>query len=211
MALRITSRAVSSEVSSAATKISVFRNRLCEARQRMRVSLNRYGLLHGARELQLIEARRAAGLWAEYFYNKEPIQPDQRVALFTESASEWLKIFESLRQVLSRWAELAEQPISKRRKFLALEKSPLRKGELLFEVDIDPQTEQPFSQFIASSLADLLWVQCGLSIAAQVGHRQCAQCDKFFEVHPGSGRSDKRFCSVACRMRGYRMRKSAVS
>jgi hypothetical protein len=37
--------------------------------------------------------------------------------------------------------------------------------------------------------------------------RACVQCRKWFTLEAGRGRSDKEYCSNACRMRAYRKRK----
>jgi hypothetical protein len=39
--------------------------------------------------------------------------------------------------------------------------------------------------------------------------RTCVQCRKWFTLEAGRGRSDKEYCSNACRMRAYRKRKGS--
>lgn len=81
-------------------------------------------------------------------------------------------------------------------------------GSLTYQVKMDPESGEVHSEMIASSLAQLLDVQWGMSVAVNVMHRQCAECPAWFAVHPGSGRPEKQFCSDACRMRAYRKRKA---
>jgi hypothetical protein len=52
-----------------------------------------------------------------------------------------------------------------------------------------------------------LWVQLLLAIDGNLNLRGCVQCRKWFTLEAGRGRSDKEYCSNACRMRAYRKRK----
>jgi hypothetical protein len=56
-------------------------------------------------------------------------------------------------------------------------------------------------------LKDALYAQLLLAIAGNVDLRACVQCRKWFTLEAGRGRSDKEYCSNACRMRAYRKRK----
>lgn len=62
--------------------------------------------------------------------------------------------------------------------------------------------------FEPECLLDGLWFQFALAIRGQIEHRQCVVCAAWFEIATGSGRRDKRYCSVACQMRAYRKRKA---
>jgi hypothetical protein len=86
--------------------------------------------------------------------------------------------------------------------------NPIIGGRLSLQLKLDEATGVIRSEMIASSLADLVRIQLGVSVAANVVHRQCAECTTWFAVHPMSGRPDKIYCSNACRMRAYRKRKS---
>jgi hypothetical protein len=57
------------------------------------------------------------------------------------------------------------------------------------------------------SLINALWAQFLLAIDGNVNLGACVQCRKWFTLEPGRGRSDKEYCSNACRMRAYRKRK----
>jgi hypothetical protein len=52
-----------------------------------------------------------------------------------------------------------------------------------------------------------LLVQLILAIDGNLNLRGCIQCRKWFTLEAGRGRSDKEYCSNACRMRAYRKRK----
>jgi len=58
-----------------------------------------------------------------------------------------------------------------------------------------------------SSLVEALWAQLILAIDGNVNLGACVQCRKWFTLEAGRGRSDKEYCSNACRMRAYRQRK----
>ena len=57
------------------------------------------------------------------------------------------------------------------------------------------------------SLIHALWAQFLLAIDGNLNLRACVQCRKWFTLEAGRGRSDKEYCSNACRMRAYRKRK----
>jgi hypothetical protein len=57
------------------------------------------------------------------------------------------------------------------------------------------------------NLIHALWAQLLLAIDGNLNLRSCVQCRKWFTLEAGRGRSDKEYCSDACRMRAYRKRK----
>ena len=59
------------------------------------------------------------------------------------------------------------------------------------------------------SLVQALWAQLVLAIDGNLNLGACVQCHKWFTLEAGRGRSDKAYCSNACRMRAYRKRKSS--
>jgi hypothetical protein len=59
------------------------------------------------------------------------------------------------------------------------------------------------------SLLHALYSQVLLAIDGNVNLGACVQCRKWFTLDAGQGRSDKQYCSNACRMRAYRKRKTS--
>jgi hypothetical protein len=59
------------------------------------------------------------------------------------------------------------------------------------------------------NLLHALWAQFILAIDGNANLSACVQCRKWFTIEAGRGRSDKAYCSNACRMRAYRKRKSS--
>ena len=59
------------------------------------------------------------------------------------------------------------------------------------------------------NLYDALYSQLLLAIDGNVNLGTCVQCRKWFTLEAGRGRSDKQYCSDACRMRAYRKRKTS--
>jgi hypothetical protein len=55
---------------------------------------------------------------------------------------------------------------------------------------------------------DALWIQLTLAIDGNQNLRPCAECHSWFPIESGGARSDKEYCSDACRMRAYRRRKT---
>lgn len=72
-----------------------------------------------------------------------------------------------------------------------------RETDMAWELSLNP-----------NGLLNALWLQFAYAIAGGIQHRACIVCNAWFEVAPGRGRREKRFCSDACRMRAYRNRKS---
>jgi hypothetical protein len=60
------------------------------------------------------------------------------------------------------------------------------------------------------SLAQALYSQLILAIDGKLNLRACVECREWFTLEAGRGRSDKEYCSDACRMRAYRKRKGSA-
>jgi hypothetical protein len=58
------------------------------------------------------------------------------------------------------------------------------------------------------TLLQALWLQFGLAVAGHKTYRRCSVCQDWFEVSPGAARTNRRFCSVACKNRAYRDRQA---
>jgi len=72
----------------------------------------------------------------------------------------------------------------------------------------DPLSGSARLSILPHTLLHALWVQLVLAIDGNVSLRACVQCRKWFTLEAGRGRSDKEYCSDACRMRAYRKRKA---
>lgn len=59
---------------------------------------------------------------------------------------------------------------------------------------------------VPHSLIGALWLQLARAIEGDKQYRQCAACMKWFELSPDIARTNRIFCSNACRSRGYRER-----
>ena len=57
------------------------------------------------------------------------------------------------------------------------------------------------------TLLDALWTKLALAIDGSESLRTCVECKEWFTIKSGQGRSDKKYCSNACRMRTYRKHK----
>jgi hypothetical protein len=71
----------------------------------------------------------------------------------------------------------------------------------------DPLSASPRLCIRPESLYHALRAQLLLAIDGNQNLRACVQCRKWFTLEAGHGRSDKQYCSDACRMRAYRKRK----
>jgi hypothetical protein len=71
-----------------------------------------------------------------------------------------------------------------------------------------PEKNELSLELVPHDLLDAIWLQLAQAITKNYGYRQCDECLTWFEVAPGKGRPEKRFCSNACSMRAYRKRKA---
>lgn len=132
--------------------------------------------------------------------------------LIAEPASLWLAAFERIRFFLAQWSEMEARGARKEMKqFLDQTFNHDLHASLSLQVKMDTAGDEPRTEIIANSLRQLVDAQWSMSLAADVHHRQCAECPNWFAVHPGSGRPEKAYCSDACRMRAYRKRKHVAS
>ena len=61
--------------------------------------------------------------------------------------------------------------------------------------------------FVPSGLGGAIWLQFAEAIRGNVVYRACETCGGTIEVSGTANRSDRRFCSAACRSKAYRGRK----
>lgn len=170
---------------------------------------HRYGLLRFGKSKINIPRDRAANIIDAFDWTPIDEDGDGDIYLHAEPASKWLQSISLHQTNIADWEPIRQEGNPYKMKgYLDGTYNYAMGGSLTFQVRLDPVTGQAHSDIIASSLADLLDVQWGMSIAADATHRQCQECPNWFTVHPGHGRPEKYFCSDACRMRAYRKRKS---
>ena len=56
-------------------------------------------------------------------------------------------------------------------------------------------------------LIEAMWIQLILAVDGDLNLQPCSMCPTWFPIASAGHRSDKRYCSDACRMRAYRKRK----
>jgi hypothetical protein len=71
---------------------------------------------------------------------------------------------------------------------------------------MDPKTARPVFFTMPNSLIGALWLQLAQAIDGKKDFQQCQVCRNWFELAPDKARSDKVYCSQACRSRAYRVR-----
>lgn len=72
----------------------------------------------------------------------------------------------------------------------------------------DPLSGAPRLCIRTETLLDALWTQLAQAVDGSQSLRNCVVCKQWFTLRAGHGRSDKEYCSNACRMRAYRKRKA---
>jgi len=55
-----------------------------------------------------------------------------------------------------------------------------------------------------------MWLQLARVVSGNKEFRQCAQCDRSFEVSPDVTRKSRIYCSERCRSQAYRSRKATA-
>jgi predicted nucleic acid-binding Zn ribbon protein len=63
-------------------------------------------------------------------------------------------------------------------------------------------------RIVPRNLIGALWFQFARSMEGASDYRQCQVCQKWYEVSPDAARTDRVFCSDACRFRAYRKRQA---
>jgi hypothetical protein len=64
---------------------------------------------------------------------------------------------------------------------------------------------------VPDGLIGALWLQFARAVERDARFRECPECGTWFEVAPGRGRTDKQFCSNACRTKAYRKRQAEAA
>jgi hypothetical protein len=59
---------------------------------------------------------------------------------------------------------------------------------------------------VPHGLIGALWLQFARAIDGKRTYRRCRECPRWFELTPAIARTNKRFCSDACRFKAYRQR-----
>ena len=70
----------------------------------------------------------------------------------------------------------------------------------------DPRAKRPVLRLLAPTLASAVWLQFAEAISTSRTFSRCRECQKWFPVGPELARSNRRFCSNACRSKAYRER-----
>jgi hypothetical protein len=64
---------------------------------------------------------------------------------------------------------------------------------------------------VPKDLISAIWLQLARAVEGNKAYNQCQQCRNWFEVNsPDGSRSDKKFCTTACRARAWRTSKAAL-
>ena len=75
----------------------------------------------------------------------------------------------------------------------------------------DEDRERLGLYIVPDGLIGALWLQFARAAERNTTFRRCAECGSWFELAPGTGRSDKLYCSTPCRIRAYRRRQAEAA
>lgn len=70
----------------------------------------------------------------------------------------------------------------------------------------DPRKREWGMYFVPHSLIGAIWTQFAQAITENRDYRRCRQCDTWFEIDHYKARTNRYFCSNACRSKAYRER-----
>jgi hypothetical protein len=63
-------------------------------------------------------------------------------------------------------------------------------------------------ELVPHGLLGVLWLQLARAVSLGSGFRRCGQCATWFELSPTTARTNRLFCSGACRSKGHRARQA---
>jgi len=79
------------------------------------------------------------------------------------------------------------------------------RGHVEFCFNLD-SAHQIVPSLMPDHLLTTLWVQFSLAVALHKKYRRCSACQDWFEMSPEVARSNRKFCSIACKNRTFRAR-----
>ncbi len=136
-----------------------------------------------------------------------------------ETVEFWYRQIDRMRTAVKTWQKDRDKDLSRfvsdfsvhlkisGRKFFFEEQHELIPASIFLGKTEDPT--RPRLRIEPKHLLAAMWLELALAVEGNTNYRPCDVCPTWFEVAPGSGREDKKYCSDACRMRAYRKRKSA--
>lgn len=174
------------------------------------------GLLSGGQALQCVDDGRLTQRLGEPLALWQNLAADLSHALLTwrmagvANWEEWDAFFyQGRRQPPSRPGSSEDLADLKQGSAqLAAARAAERLGNRL-AVKIEP-AQQPSALFCPRTMQDYLWLELALGIASSSQPTPCQSCDAWYLTSTGQSRTDKRYCSDACRMRAYRARRKAA-
>lgn len=82
------------------------------------------------------------------------------------------------------------------------------RGDVDPRLEMRPTKDRPLAlQIVAGTQLGALWLQFAQAVDGDRDYRSCATCGQWFELDPAIARTNRRYCSDACRSKAYRTRK----
>lgn len=127
---------------------------------------------------------------------------------------DWHQGFPGTKQIIASndknpaWVELLRggYPELPAMAYLQLEINERLRGQIEPLLLFDVKQKKLAWQSVPLKFLDAIWLQFGLAVAESKEYRRCLVCFKHFEVSPETARTNRRFCSNACRNKMYRKR-----
>ena len=86
--------------------------------------------------------------------------------------------------------------------------APIDANEALVGPELRVEGDSIAFRVVGRTLLGTLWLQLALAVGGDKRFRQCPQDGRWWEVQPDIARSNKVYCSAACKQAAYRERKA---
>lgn len=96
------------------------------------------------------------------------------------------------------------------RAFLFYELGATSGPDFIYGLSVDYVSPEPVVHVVPENLLSAMWMKLLADVAGNAQYRQCRVCNKTFELHPEKARTNRLYCSDACRFRSYRQKQESA-
>jgi hypothetical protein len=126
-----------------------------------------------------------------------------------ETIASWFDAIRALQDALSTWQKAEDTgDFTKLLRLMTRTEHGITDHAVAVSLAVGEGAAVPRLSLSPKNLFEALMLQLALAIDGSQSLQTCVECKGWFTIQAGRGRSDKRYCSDACRMRAYRRRKS---
>ena len=135
-------------------------------------------------------------------------EPEQMGPPNYDQLHDWQLQIQTMQQAIAAWQRVREGTADKEevQELQDTINHQLEWGASIRIVD-DPRKGGMALEMRPFRLHGALWLQLAQAVAADREYRTCGTCGRWFALDPATARSNRLFCSQACRSKAYRGRK----